>query len=232
MRDYPSSVCLSILELTSLRPALVLNLISWDRAYSMYPRATFTNRTAHFLRDHRSASSADVSRYSDIIRKYTKRGYKFSFHLPRHAATDPALTTLPRRLGDGNCWVLPLSQEGVTPPPPFNSLSHPLTRDPCCFSMWKLDGDYENIVVEPARPVIPAHMDMLTAAVWLARWQERAAAPRLISAKRLRVEFKDLEDTRGVLFYGYVKLEDQAITLRAGRQRRRVSRNGQVEVEL
>ncbi|KAI0684139.1 hypothetical protein BC835DRAFT_1293861 [Cytidiella melzeri] len=110
---------------------VVMNVISWDRAYCLYPRATLEDRTSLLVR-----------RYGVLIRnivtKYTARGWAFIYSCPASRRKDLALTFVPRWIGDGRSWVIKLPTEGVTAPPSFNSISRPLTRDPCCLTSWRL----------------------------------------------------------------------------------------------
>ncbi|KAI0743235.1 hypothetical protein BC629DRAFT_1299292 [Irpex lacteus] len=84
---------------------VVQNVISWDRAYSMYPRVTLTFQTAFIVNRDRSGG-----RYNKIKNKYIDRGFEFYGDLKQEpggvAYDDPAFTGLPRQLGDGHCWTL------------------------------------------------------------------------------------------------------------------------------
>ncbi|KAI0083368.1 hypothetical protein BDY19DRAFT_910652 [Irpex rosettiformis] len=109
----------------------VLNVISWDRAYSLYPRATFEHRKSVLLLEERSY-------LTDIIEKYSNRGFEFvhTLDLPT-LKSDPALDSTPRWIGDGHSWILDLPTNGITLPPPISPLSKPLTRDPCYLTTWR-----------------------------------------------------------------------------------------------
>ncbi|KAI0083370.1 hypothetical protein BDY19DRAFT_910654 [Irpex rosettiformis] len=116
----------------------VLNVISWDRAYSLYPRATFEHRKSLLLLE-------GYTHLTDIIEKYSNRNFEFVRTLDHPSLTsDPALASTPRWIGDGYSWILDLPTNGITLPPP---LSKQLTRDPCYLTTWRC---FE--VVLPWRP--------------------------------------------------------------------------------
>ena len=114
-----------------------MNLISFDRAYCLYPHATLELRAGLVC-----VSSPDAAHQS----KYTARGWTFatdgqSLHDTRtcirswSAARDisRAFTSRPRWIADRLSWVLRLPLDGVAVPPGK-------TCDPCYASMWQLSG--------------------------------------------------------------------------------------------
>ena len=162
----------------------------------MYPRVTLTFKTAFIVNRDRSGG-----RYNKIKNKYIDRGFEFYGDLKQElggvAYDDPAFTGLPRQLGDGHCWTLPLSVDGVTPPPAFNAVSRALTRDPCCFTMW---------ILEPT--------------------------PLSLYPGYAQLEMKfNIMKSGDLLYYDYVKLEDQRITLIHPDRKRRIGPEGE-ESEL
>ena len=111
--------------------ALVLNVISWDRAYSLYPRCTFEHRKAIIFR-HSS------HKFGEVLQKYSDRGFEFTTtRANTHLSHDPAIASQSRWIGDKHSWVFELPTEGVTLPPPVTELSRPLTRDPCYLATWR-----------------------------------------------------------------------------------------------
>lgn len=119
-------------------------MISWDRAYSLYPRATLEDHTGLYLRpdtheDHKK----------EIIAKYEKRGWTFCMSRGDLEKHDRAFTNAIRWIGDSESWIIKLDLDGVTPPPPVNDFSRPLTRDPCCFTSWwlKANSPYASWIV-------------------------------------------------------------------------------------
>ncbi|KAI0087717.1 hypothetical protein BDY19DRAFT_892207 [Irpex rosettiformis] len=111
---------------------IVFNVISWDRAYSLYPRATFEDHRGLWLRP----DYADDEGETDIIKKYRLRGWKFEWERGALDGDDPAFGDAARWIGDTQSWVIKLDTHGVTRPPPVNEFSQPLTRDPCCMTSW------------------------------------------------------------------------------------------------
>ena len=124
--------------LTALSLAVVLNVISWDRAYSLYPRATFEDRTDLFLRPGYYDREEPV--LDRILDKYENLGWQLCGE-PRgwyRSQYDLAFIGVARWIGDSHSWVIELDVDGVTLPPPVNEFSQPMTRDPCCLTSWWL----------------------------------------------------------------------------------------------
>ncbi|KAH7099616.1 hypothetical protein BKA62DRAFT_621259 [Auriculariales sp. MPI-PUGE-AT-0066] len=97
---------------------VVMNFIAWDRAVSMYPRATFERREGLLNYDKKSFSDTPA------IEKYESRGFRIRTEIESHDFTrsqDPMTTSPddgtafegaipfgPRFVGDGNCWTVKL----------------------------------------------------------------------------------------------------------------------------
>ena len=115
--------------------ATVMNVIAYDSAHALYPRATFEERMFLFC-------GRELAHNSTVFDKYRSRGFHILHDLPAtHPSVwkigDPRMVpTGSRWLGDRHTWSLPLSMAGVTPPPAFSSISSPLTSDPCLFTSW------------------------------------------------------------------------------------------------
>ena len=106
--------------------ACVMNFISSDAAYSLYPVATFENRSSLGMPSARSAPKA--------LQKYVRRGWRvyfiptpndLTFHLEQA-----------RWVTDKHTWALPLDQTGIPPRPPLSPTSAALTCDPALFNGW------------------------------------------------------------------------------------------------
>ena len=147
--------------------ALVLNVISYSHAYSLYPRATFHNRV--------SLELIPNATFDESVRtKYSARGWRFIQQLPRtsiellnsitgqlirYPTNDGcsecahcrrkreeeesiirAFPTGPRWIGDKHSWVLPLNLEGVQLPTRLgdSSTSTPMSRDPSFITTWRM----------------------------------------------------------------------------------------------
>ncbi|THG92457.1 hypothetical protein EW026_g8454 [Hermanssonia centrifuga] len=114
--------------------SVVLNLIAWDTAYSLYPHATFERRLSLFLLGRKRDESA--------IQKYENRGWKMLYDIPLRDPThvSPDFTFAPRWIGDGHSWTIRLPTEGIVLPSGANEHSAALTRDPCIATDWQLTG--------------------------------------------------------------------------------------------
>lgn len=104
-----------------------MNFISSDAAYSLYPVATFEDRSS--LGTPSSPSSPKA------IQKYVKRGWRVYF-VP--TPNDLAFFLEQERwVADKHTWTLPLDQTGVMERPPSSPTSAPLTCDPALFNGWQ-----------------------------------------------------------------------------------------------
>ena len=111
-----------------------MNIISSDAAYSLYPTATFENRSALGMPTSRSTPAA--------IQKYVRRGWRIYF-IPTSSdlanpMEPPFLLGQVRWVSDKHTWTIPLDQTGVKPRPPLSQSSAPLTMDPVLLNGWKL----------------------------------------------------------------------------------------------
>ncbi|EKM58749.1 uncharacterized protein PHACADRAFT_248812 [Phanerochaete carnosa HHB-10118-sp] len=144
---------------------VVLNVISFSHAYSLYPLATFHHRLSLSLVPARQLEAA-------VQRKYTFRGWTFVHSVPtpppEHGTTDEIVLRLfrPREcaecphctrqrelersvaqafpvglrwIGDRHSWVLPLNTEGVEVPTVLgDGVSPPISHDPCFVTSWEM----------------------------------------------------------------------------------------------
>ena len=110
-----------------------MNFIGYDAAYSLYPRATFEERSSLCLaaleqRDILCLSKYAVRGWRSISNIwFHERGGEKTFHVDRH-----------RFVGDGRCWVVPLDTTGVEPPPPLTPVSERFDWDPVRYNSWVL----------------------------------------------------------------------------------------------
>ncbi|KAL0056852.1 hypothetical protein AAF712_016535 [Marasmius tenuissimus] len=87
---------------------VVMNLISYSHAISLYPQSTFRDRVS--LLNSPSPREVGTRNYTDAIKKYEKRGWKMINSgsgcnaLSRHSDLNMFL----RRVGDRHCWTIPL----------------------------------------------------------------------------------------------------------------------------
>jgi hypothetical protein len=109
-----------------------MNVIAWDAAYSLYPRATFEDRLSLVTpRDH-----SDESWSKDAIGKYEARGWTF---VKSFAKGSRAFPTGSRWITGKDSWTLSLSpltaDHGCHSPTPS---SKPLMQDPVVATNWSL----------------------------------------------------------------------------------------------
>ena len=106
-----------------LATAVVLQIIAYDKAYSLYPYATFENRTLLWMAENRGS---DQERNAAVIIKYTNCGFNFiPTTLPRNF--DIFGVNLCRTVGDSMTWTIDLDTDGVMlrgPMTPLHLLSH------------------------------------------------------------------------------------------------------------
>jgi hypothetical protein len=113
--------------------AVVMNIISYEKAYSLYPRATFEER--------RSLICATAGFHQEPARtKYVNRGWKMITIVPAQEQDNPLSSFRKglRWLGDKLCYTIPLSLEGVHLAPPVHSLA-PVPRDFLSIHTWSLE---------------------------------------------------------------------------------------------
>ncbi|PCH44988.1 hypothetical protein WOLCODRAFT_91093 [Wolfiporia cocos MD-104 SS10] len=112
----------------------VMNAISYNAAYSLYPYATFEQR--------QSLATNPKDRKRAAFRKYAARGWKIlsslSPLLVPSALSDRFFVDQSRGVVDKHSWVMPLNTDGVTGPEPLSPSSTPLTWDPVAECSWVL----------------------------------------------------------------------------------------------
>lgn len=111
-----------------------MNLIAFDAAYSLYPRATFEER--------RTLNMPVLTPGEELARsKYVDRGWRLQDCLPPHDVRNPKLPfylgTL-RTMGDKLSWVIPLDTTGVDMRLPITELSPVFRWDPVIQNSWRL----------------------------------------------------------------------------------------------
>jgi hypothetical protein len=96
--------------------ACVMNIISFENAYSLYPKETFENR--------RSLICESAGPRQEIARqKYASRGWEFFTSVSHKDKKDlrSSLRRGNRWIGDRFCWIISLSCEGLD----LSRCSHP-----------------------------------------------------------------------------------------------------------
>lgn len=108
--------------------AVVLNYITWNKAVSLYPCATFERRRSLILTENLSFAVAQA--------KYLARGFTFQDTLTPDEAKSPGpFQAGPRYVGDKRTWILNLETESIP------STSVPASRrvyDPETIHSWDL----------------------------------------------------------------------------------------------
>jgi hypothetical protein len=116
-----------------------MNVISYNRAYSLYPRATFDERET--LLTPRNPEHRDIRFHA--IQKYKDRGWR--------VMQQPSLRNEPlyafgsRWIDDRYSWVIGLPPLSINAPPP-TPLSRPLPQDPVAVTNWALINTSEPII--------------------------------------------------------------------------------------
>ncbi|EMD40267.1 hypothetical protein CERSUDRAFT_44125 [Gelatoporia subvermispora B] len=111
----------------------VMNVVAYDKAYALYPQATFEERISLVCK-------REAERQDDALTKYEERGWSMLRVLPNSAddCDDSGFQLGPRFLGDGHSWVIPLDLAGVDRPPRASPLSAPLSQDPVAATSWRV----------------------------------------------------------------------------------------------
>ena len=111
--------------------ACVMNFISFDAAYSLYPRATFGER--------RTLCFANLTQ-SDIraLAKYSLRGWTTLTNVWAHEITNSFHVDTNRWVTDSLSWVVPLDIDGLELRPRLSPVSQPFFWDPVRYNSWVL----------------------------------------------------------------------------------------------
>lgn len=114
-------------------PACVMNLISYEKAYCLFPRATLEARRNLLIA--RGSGSDQLP----AVRKYQERGWSPSLPNPfwERVEHSPVFPFGNRFLGDRYTWTIPLDLTGVTPPQILGPQSQVLTQDPVVGTSWE-----------------------------------------------------------------------------------------------
>lgn len=86
----------------------VINVITWNKAYAIYPLQTFVR--------HKTYLTKQVNKvYGKLLAKYAKRGWEIRDVLwPEECPSNHGLSGL-RRVGDKYTWVIPFNTNGIPP---------------------------------------------------------------------------------------------------------------------
>lgn len=112
-----------------------MNVISFEKAYCLYPKATFEERRSLICATEGPAQGV-------AIRKYTQRGWKMidkNLDWARDVKTSfQVIYHIVRHMGDRYCWTIPLDTTNI-PDRLYLGEGRPrLTSDPASASSWRL----------------------------------------------------------------------------------------------
>jgi hypothetical protein len=135
--------------LTPVAKACVMNFITYEGAYSLYPWATFEARQNLALTD-------DLYTGGSCQAKYAEQGWCTVSSMLPHIPALPKdfFVDVPRFLNDGSTWRVPLDRRGVQPPPPLSDASVICTEDPSAFNSWVLSKTESGWSVSPQMGVL------------------------------------------------------------------------------
>ena len=114
-----------------------MNIITFDKAYCLYPRATLEERISLVCTDRQDEV---IER---VYERYSRRGWSIIRTLGELASktADPALGKTTRWVNDGFSWTISLpplmEQHSVA----INSRTTGLSRDPTLVSSWVIRGE-------------------------------------------------------------------------------------------
>ena len=117
-----------------LATAVVLQIIAYDKAYLLYPYATFENQMLLWMAENRGS---DQGRNDAVIIKYTNCGFNFiPPTLPRNS--DIFGVNLHQTVRDLMMWTINLDTDCVVLHGPMTPTSPPFTFDPITKCSWTL----------------------------------------------------------------------------------------------
>ena len=112
-----------------------MNIISYEKAYCLYPRATLHEHTSLVC----ESSTSRTRHRPEALQKYESRGFRLLEYIePDETGMDPCFSVFHRYMGDSLCWTLPLNMEGVTPGFTIPTTNITLSHDPCSVTSWVL----------------------------------------------------------------------------------------------
>jgi hypothetical protein len=121
---YPVLPCAD----THVLAACVMNVISAEAAYCLYPRATLDEQRSLVL---------EASKIGQVLRKYAERGFRIQALMrPSDARVFQLKET--RWVGDASTWTLRLDTRGITLPSAPSATSERLPCDPVVLNSWRI----------------------------------------------------------------------------------------------
>ena len=123
--------------MTEIFVACVMNVITFDQAHCLYPRATLEERLSLVCTDRQDEV---IER---VYERYHQRGWTIIRTLGEVASrtSDPALSDTTRCINDCFSRTIPLPRLTEHHSDPINRHTAALTHDPSSTSSWKLRGE-------------------------------------------------------------------------------------------
>ena len=117
--------------------ACVMNVITFNQAYCLYPRATLEERLSLVCTDRQD----DV--IERVYERYHQRGWSIIRTLGEVGSrtSDPALSDTTRCVNDCFSWTISLPPLTEHQSDPINRSTAALTHDPILVSSWELQGE-------------------------------------------------------------------------------------------
>ncbi|CAL1699943.1 unnamed protein product [Somion occarium] len=122
---------------------VVMNVITYEKAYSLYPIPTFEERRSLICRSWGIKQEEGIEKYED-------RGWEMLSRLPSGESLEKSSFLIGSRwIGDEDVWEIDLDMEGIPSTVRARSdSSKPLTHDPASVTSWKLHcGHFEGAVM-------------------------------------------------------------------------------------
>ncbi|OAX33835.1 hypothetical protein K503DRAFT_804062 [Rhizopogon vinicolor AM-OR11-026] len=136
----------------------VMNIITFDAAYSFYPVATFEQRITLLI-------PGSSSNRLDAVQKYVARGWRvYAAFRPVdivHPSESPFIPNKTRWVGDHHCWSISLDTTGVNPRPTLSPSSERFSWDPSLHNGWTVKCA-AGCITDIVSPTIHAHPVMST----------------------------------------------------------------------
>lgn len=115
-----------------------MNVISYNMAVSLYPKATFEERYNQYLIYN---SKGPVNAAIDNLEQDKHHAWEYRSYCPTIKATNWFMAGEDRYIGDRACWVVNLNTTGVQPRTRITPTSPLFTWDPLMENTWILEND-------------------------------------------------------------------------------------------
>lgn len=113
-----------------------MNLITYDKAYCLYPRATLEERLSLITTDRKG------DKIEGVYDRYRQRGWTIHKNLKKMTSTtsDPAFRVRWRWVQDGLTWSIALPFQPKKQATPINMQTEALSSDPISITTWAIDA--------------------------------------------------------------------------------------------